>query len=789
MRWIVPLLFLIFPVGAQAIPATIQQEGVLMNDQGIPYEGPTQMRFSLYEQAEGGAALWFEDQNLNLHLGYYSATLGSQTAFEETLNGEPRFIGVSVDGAEMSPRVQLSSVPYARLAEDVEGDINPHSISVGGEPIIDEGGNWIGPPIDGTNDGVGYNTPEAALAAVKGVDGSGSGLDADLLDGLSSAAFIQGDDQVMVLVQERDGGGSGLDADQLDGHDSSVFVRTAAQLLELLLTVDGASSGLDADHLDGHNSAEFMSATDPAAAAAQLLGLLLSVDGQGSTLNADRLDGLDSSAFMRTGQAATATQILNLLLTVDGAGSEMDADLLDGLQASSFMRVDQDTETSGDLAVGGLFSSDGAQITGTLTANRVEANFIQARQAKLTPLNASPENPLKGTLYFDGQVHDLRIFNGTGWEPIGGFQVGNTFGNGSDGEITITNANTIVNDYAYLNASVDANQSTITLNDASPFSVGEQVLIIQMQEADGANYPSGVYEFKDIVGKDGNNLTFASGLKNSYGHATPNTSNSIIAQVVRVPQYTDVTINAGASITASAWDGYKGGIVVFRATGALNMNGAVDVSQKGFRGGSCNGCGNASWGDQGESISGRGGQSIERYRNGGGGGYGPSGCGGSCGGGGGHGTAGGVGDHISCNGIDSPGGEAIGDPMLEKIFFGGGAGGGGDNDGLQPSPQYADGGGIVIINASQIIDARIYSKGEDEIYSGSYGGQTGGGAGGTIWLTTNEINITQVDARGGAGGFNDGYCIGGAGGDGRIKISSFGNISGSTTPAYHEDQQ
>jgi len=389
-----------------------------MSAQGIPYQGLTQMRFSLYDQAEGGAALWFEDQNLNLHLGYYSATLGAQTAFGGTLDGGPRFIGVSVDGVEMSPRVQLPSVPYARLAENAEGDINPHSISVGGVPIIDEGGNWVGPPIDGTNDGVGYDSPEEALAAIKTADGAASGLDADLLDGLSSAAFVQGAEQVMVLVLERDGGGSSLDVDQLDGHDSGAFIRTAAQLLELLLTTDGAGSSLDADLLDGHNSAEFMSATDPGAAAAQLLALLLSVDGQGSTLNADRLDGLDSSAFMRAGQAATATQILNLLLTVDGAGTTLDADLLDGLQASNFMRVDQDTETSGDLAVGGLFSSDGAQIAGTLTANRIEANFIQTKQVKLTPLNNSPENPLKGTLYFDGQVHDLRIFNGIEWTAL-----------------------------------------------------------------------------------------------------------------------------------------------------------------------------------------------------------------------------------------------------------------------------------------------------------------------------------------------------------------------------------
>ncbi len=427
MRQIVLFLFLLFSSGALAVPVTIHQNGVLMDAQGIPYDGPAQLRFSLYDQAEGGEALWFEDHNLNLNMGYYSATLGAQTAFGENLDVGPRFIGVLVDGVEMSPRVQLSSVPYARRAENVDGDINPRSISVAGVPIIDEGGNWVGPPIDGTNDGVGYDTPDEALLAVQAVDGVASGLDADLLDGLSSVAFIQGDEQVMVLVLERDGGGSGLDVDLLDTHDSGAFIRTAAQLLELLLTTDGTGSGLDADRLDGLDSAELMNTVDPAATATQLLGLLLGVDGGGSGLDADRLDGLDSSALMKAGDPATATQILDLLLAVEGTGSGLDADLLDGLQAAQFMRTDQDTETSGDLAVGGVFSSDGAQIAGTLTANRVEANLIQTKMIQLRALDVPPENPLKGTLYFDGPAHKLFTFNGSKWRATAGVSsVGNS---------------------------------------------------------------------------------------------------------------------------------------------------------------------------------------------------------------------------------------------------------------------------------------------------------------------------------------------------------------------------
>ncbi len=419
MRWMA--LVLLLPFTVLAIPTTIHQEGFLTNAQGIPHNGLTQLRFALYDQAEGGDGLWSEEHNLNLNEGYYDVILGAQIAFGPSLDGDPRFLGISVDGVEMLPRLLLSNVPYARIAEDVVGDINPRSIRIADQQIIDEQGNWVGPQIPGTNDGVGYDTPEEAIAAVKVVDGAGSGLDADLLDGLSSAAFVQGGEQVLALIIERDGGNSGLDADHLDGHDSNAFIRTAAQLITLLLTADGTDSGLDADLLDGHDSGEFMSATDPAVAA-QILNFLLDVDGEGSGLDADRLDNLDNSAFMRSTDPATAVQVLNLLLTVDGANSGLDADLLDGLQASKFMRVDQDTGTSGNLDVGGSFSSNGGQFAETLIADRIDTEVLQAEVVRFTPLNNPPDNPEKGMLYFNGQNYELYVFDSNRWKPVGRIQ-------------------------------------------------------------------------------------------------------------------------------------------------------------------------------------------------------------------------------------------------------------------------------------------------------------------------------------------------------------------------------
>lgn len=68
------------------------------------------------------------------------------------------------------------------------------------------------------------------------------------------------------------------------------------------------------------------------------------------------------------------------------------------------------------------------------------------------------------------------------------------------------------------------------------------------------------------------------GLANSYTAASH-------TQIVRVPQYSNLTINSGASVTAPAWDGTSGGIVALQISGGLDLSGAIEVTGLGFRGG------------------------------------------------------------------------------------------------------------------------------------------------------------------------------------------------------------
>ncbi|MGH9847220.1 MAG: hypothetical protein ACREEM_51650, partial [Blastocatellia bacterium] len=178
---------------------------------------------------------------------------------------------------------------------------------------------------------------------------------------------------------------------------------------------------------------------------------------------------------------------------------------------------------------------------------------------------------------------------------------------GKDGELTVTAANTIVNKYARLIANAPAGSPTITIenpggpNGLNPatLTAGDLILIIQMAGAsiDSSDSPNfgavtnlnnaGRYEFVTVSAVSGNVLTLnppCGGLRFSY-------TVSGKVQVIRVPQYTTVTINAGASLTAPAWNGVTGGIVAIDVETSATVNGAVDASGLGFRGGALSNAG------------------------------------------------------------------------------------------------------------------------------------------------------------------------------------------------------
>jgi len=216
---------------ASAVPQLVVHEGLVLDEDGVPKSGPVAIRISLYAAASGGDALWFEDYDLVLVDGYYAVQLGSSEELGDVFDGGSRYLGVELDhGGELTPRHPVASVPYALVARNAVGDITPRSVSVGGHPVIDADGSWVGPPVSAVADGVCFDSPDEVIAAVRERDGGASGLDADFLDGLDSTQLWQpaadGAAATLLLVlKAADGAGSGLDADRLDTFDSSQFLR------------------------------------------------------------------------------------------------------------------------------------------------------------------------------------------------------------------------------------------------------------------------------------------------------------------------------------------------------------------------------------------------------------------------------------------------------------------------------------------------------------------------------------------------------------------------------------
>jgi len=173
---------------------------------------------------------------------------------------------------------------------------------------------------------------------------------------------------------------------------------------------------------------------------------------------------------------------------------------------------------------------------------------------------------------------------------------------GDDGAITINAPNVQLNSYAVLAANVAAGATSITVTNITDLAsvafgqlaAGDLVLVVQMQGAaingtDTAAFGAvtalngaGSYELVNVASVTGNTInldTSCGGLKNAYATAGH-------TQVVRVPQPTALTINAGGSLVAPAWNGQRGGIVAMQVQGTTTVNGAIDASAAGFRGGS-----------------------------------------------------------------------------------------------------------------------------------------------------------------------------------------------------------
>lgn len=157
-----------------------------------------------------------------------------------------------------------------------------------------------------------------------------------------------------------------------------------------------------------------------------------------------------------------------------------------------------------------------------------------------------------------------------------------------DGAKTITNSGVLVNDYSALTVDATAGSSVITVasnafnsNFTNVLGAGDLLFIIQIQGAtmvtlDDPSYGNitsynncGNNEFCQVASVfGGTSITLACPLQHNYTAAGR-------VLVVRVPRYSSLTINPGASISCIPWQGNAGSIIAIEIAAGGQRPGQV----------------------------------------------------------------------------------------------------------------------------------------------------------------------------------------------------------------------
>ena len=410
-------------------------------------------------------------------------------------------------------------------------------------------------------------------------------------------------------------------------------------------------------------------------------------------------------------------------------------------------------------------------------------------------------------------------------------------GTGHDGPLNVTSTTgQVINTYAPVTAAVAAGTTMMLVGTragaASSFTAGQLVMIFQTRGgfttpptsgsaaaiALPATSKTGRYELARIASASGDMVVLTHPTSNAYDPAD--------TQLVSVPEYTTVTVNANAKLSAMPWTGVSGGVLAFLATGVVSNTGTLTASTAGFDGGvriqsaSPKGCaaddgapvlGGAEAGGahKGEGLDPTAFDMATAYAGGvprrfGRGNVANGGGGGDCfnagGGGGGHAAAGGVGGNTNPNAeasraVGGRGGAPVTYDPLATLVLGGGGGAGDDDDGV--GGRGGAGGGVIWLRADSLTGVgTLDADGEaganaagalNPIFSDGGGG---GGAGGGVFASLKgDATCGGIRARGGKGGnaipsvVGRDYGPGGGGAGGRVQVkASGGACSAIVTP-------
>jgi hypothetical protein len=474
-----------------------------------------------------------------------NTTLARTTILESSNSGSA--INLTAGEAEVFITYPAEKAVYL----DASGNISIAG-TVDGRDISTDGTKLDGIEAGATID----QTASEILTAIKTVDGSGSGLDADLLDGVGGSGYARYDssgtlsnalaseawvanynsstniDHVwhddlanawnfnsdsafkgtansrinagsfyaggnVVWNAGNDGSGSGLDADTVDGQHETDFVRTSS----------GTATSLDTTYRAGMFAFNTTTTGKPASNYGQGLAIVSSGSEHNDTSNWITQIGFGTDRNSAYFRGKTNDGDWNSWRTFwhdgnDGAGSGLDADLLDGNHSSAFATAAQGTTADAALPKAG----------GTMTGNVAYGDNVKATFGSSADLevfhngtNSVITDTGNGHLSLQSNGTKVNVYDTINSQAMANFNTGGSvqlFHNGSQKLETsstgIDVTGTVVADGLTVDGTtkfLKSSSSSITLAD----STQTNGYILKANTTDTADYG---FRIEDLSGKD-----------------------------------------------------------------------------------------------------------------------------------------------------------------------------------------------------------------------------------------------------------------------------------------------
>lgn len=221
-----------------AIPSKMSYQGVLTDNNEVPQNGTFTMTFGLYTTPAGGSPIWSETQNtVQVTNGIFNVLLGSNTPINLAFN-VTYYLGVSVEGTDLLPRIELASSGYSFNTARIQGIPVFSATPTTGQVLKYSAGQWA-PGTDETGTGGGgtvtqVNTGSGITGGPITTSGTisieGGGVTSSHLANRSVTQEKLADD---IIIGEKDG------EDRVIFHNSELSVINETGVLLNLVATDG----------------------------------------------------------------------------------------------------------------------------------------------------------------------------------------------------------------------------------------------------------------------------------------------------------------------------------------------------------------------------------------------------------------------------------------------------------------------------------------------------------------------------------------------------------------------